>query len=851
MDDRNLAQECSNVASLARQALEWVEEPKNDPRIAQDRLFLERALRSQAYQAGRLAQSVERPMCVGVFGPSQAGKSYLVSVLARKGDTLTAIFDDPARPEVDFIQEINPYGEKEATGLVTRFTVHKPQTPLGFPVFLRLLTQTDLLKILANSYFHDGDLQEEKIPSWEDLDGHIKSFERKAQAAYVDVLREEDIWDLEDYFQRNLKRAETKVFNSFFWDRLARTAPYLGLAERADFFSILWGEHRDLTDLYRTLIESLAKLNFSEKAYCQIDALSPAATGILNVETLSGLSDAGQAAVSVSTGAGALVSLPRPIVTALAAELCINIKERPWPFFEHTDLLDFPGYRGRTRYNLTKFLADAKGNALKELFLRGKVDYLFHRYTAEQELTSMLLCLRPSNLDVTTLPAVIDDWIGVTHGRTASERQGRPVLLFFCFTMFDQHLTEKVIDENLKGPELGMRFEARLKASLLDPFAKLPDSWPRQWTPGQSFKNCYWIRNPNYKAEGVIQYEGRNEVRILPGKVNRIAELRAAYSSVTEVRAHFADPLHAFDEVMKLNDGGISCLAENLAKVCRPGMKQDQIKTRLAGIRAGIARLLAPHYIPTDLDKRLAEREAIAKAIIEDLDGCLSHNRFGTFLRGLCVDRGALADALHEPSQASAPAVRPNRLLNMVIGSGSAQVASNGKPSLSRVDGLVRTSMQVWTQHLYQLNDDQSFILRAGLSPKSLQEISNELSASARRLKIENEMRDILDKIAHVEKPQQIWAKAIIVAERVINNFVTGLGSKASDRPVRFDAAGMERHVSDFQEEFAVAWLKAFYEHLKENARTGDGLVHDAEQNLALGNLLKTLAVPDQAATSF
>ena len=92
------------------------------------------------------------------------------------------------------------------------------------------------------------------------------------------MLREEDIWDLEDYFQRNLKRAETKVFNSFFWDRLARTAPYLGLAERADFFSILWGEHRDLTDLYRTLIESLAKLNFSEKAYCQIDALSPAAT---------------------------------------------------------------------------------------------------------------------------------------------------------------------------------------------------------------------------------------------------------------------------------------------------------------------------------------------------------------------------------------------------------------------------------------------------------------------------------------------------------------------------------------------------------------------------------------------
>jgi hypothetical protein len=64
------------------------------------------------------------------------------------------------RPEVDFIADINPYGDKEATGLVTRFTVKKPKTPPGFPVFLRLLTQSDLIKILANSYFSDADQQE-------------------------------------------------------------------------------------------------------------------------------------------------------------------------------------------------------------------------------------------------------------------------------------------------------------------------------------------------------------------------------------------------------------------------------------------------------------------------------------------------------------------------------------------------------------------------------------------------------------------------------------------------------------------------------------------------------------------
>src|SRR5580658_3951088 len=155
-----LALDCEATAEAARLALAWVIDPRNEPRIGHERAFFERTLRSQAYQADRLARSVERPMCIGVFGPSQAGKSYLVSVLARKGETLTALFADETQPEVDFIKEINPYGEKEATGLVTRFSIHKTATPKGYPVALRLLTQTDILKILANSYFFDTDLQD-------------------------------------------------------------------------------------------------------------------------------------------------------------------------------------------------------------------------------------------------------------------------------------------------------------------------------------------------------------------------------------------------------------------------------------------------------------------------------------------------------------------------------------------------------------------------------------------------------------------------------------------------------------------------------------------------------------------
>jgi hypothetical protein len=256
-----------------------------------------------------------------------------------------------------------------------------------------------------------------------------------------------------------------------YWERLAVAAPRLDLLQRAELFSILWGRHEQLTDLYRNLVGGLGEIAFAEEAFCPLDALLPAISGILNVETLGGLGQKDADTLKMALPRNRVVTLPRPIVTGLAAELRMVLKHKPWPFFEHTDLLDFPGYRSRTQYNLGKYLRESGGEALKNLFLRGKVDYLFQRYTAEQELTSMLLCVPPSNLEVTTLPAVVDEWIGVTHGRTPEERRGRPVVLFFLLTKADAHLAEKAGDE-LSDP--GLRFQSRIEASLLKPFREIP-----------------------------------------------------------------------------------------------------------------------------------------------------------------------------------------------------------------------------------------------------------------------------------------------------------------------------------------------------------------------------------------
>ena len=118
-------------------------------------------------------------MSVSVFGPSQAGKSFLVSVLARPSEgRLVADFPGPGG-QLDYISEINPEGEGESTGLVTRFTMTKEPMPEGFPIQLNLLSEADVARTIINSFYMDGD-QSEPAPDAAGLNAHIEAFKSKA-----------------------------------------------------------------------------------------------------------------------------------------------------------------------------------------------------------------------------------------------------------------------------------------------------------------------------------------------------------------------------------------------------------------------------------------------------------------------------------------------------------------------------------------------------------------------------------------------------------------------------------------------------------------------------------------------
>ena len=121
-----VVQRAAEVAEVARAGAAWLEA---HPRLKQDPSAPARDFRRFGRRAARLRAAAERPMCVAVFGASQAGKSYLVSSLAtRPGEPLLAAYGDQ---RLNFLQDLNPPGGKESTGLVSRFTARGAAAPVG------------------------------------------------------------------------------------------------------------------------------------------------------------------------------------------------------------------------------------------------------------------------------------------------------------------------------------------------------------------------------------------------------------------------------------------------------------------------------------------------------------------------------------------------------------------------------------------------------------------------------------------------------------------------------------------------------------------------------------------------
>jgi len=859
-----VSKRASNVASLAAEAAAWLE--KNRASLKTDPGSLIRDFRRSSRRAERLAAAALRPVGVSVFGASQAGKSYLVSKLcAVSGESMQVRFGDT---ELDFLRDINPPGGQEATGLVSRFTTSAPSAPADAPVALRLLSQTDLIRIFANTFFEDFDA-DIALPSPQSLEQIINPASGRAGPVPRDGMVAADIEDLAEYFDKHFRgHAILAALDAAgYWRRVAEIAPRLAAADRAALFAPLWGMVPQFTSICASLIEALAQLGFAADAFCGLDALTPRETSIIDVRTLFELGLGGGAPIAVRSQSGQQASIARPVLAALVAEVIIPVAERPFAFLDNADLLDFPGARTREAItDIDRFLAEPGRTG--RAFLRGKVAYLFQRYNAEQEIAAMLLCVGPGNQEVQTLPRMVADWINSTIGATPALRAQQRNSLFLILTKFDAEFEEK------QGEDVaaGSRWTTRLQASLIDFFGKAYE-WPGNWANGRPFDNSFWLRNPAIGFGAVFDY-GPDGAELGVGTRAEafVKARRDAYLANELVRAHFADPAAAWDQALLPNDGGISRLAEALGPVSARALKCRQLAARTEELAHSMFDRLRMHWRSDDKAAEVSKAREQAALLARALVAVTKAQRFGALLLSLGVTPELVSGVLWrmemEPAEAmpigmvSGGSELEDDLGDILGGFAAPGVAARARDRFGQFADLL---LAAWQDQIMALTRDEAHLASLKLDAEQCVVLADGLGTAARRLALAEKIAEALRSSGGFHGGGLSGDQKIArLAEEMVNHFIAFLGfdqvAETSRplvgtpprpvfmaRPVVQGLPALGPTPAAYDTRFYAEWIRSVVELITANAESGAGAGFDRAANDALGSLLTQLA-PGEAA---
>ncbi|MGZ3796393.1 MAG: virulence factor SrfC family protein [Pseudobdellovibrionaceae bacterium] len=882
-----LTNRANQIACACKEALSWCA-ISSDEAIRSDKALI-KELRTSVVSAERLALAAKSKMAVGVFGASQAGKSYLISALARSADG--SLMSCMGERKEDFITKINPEGGKESTGLVTRFIFGGPPeiTPQGMPIQVGLLTEIDIVKILANSFVEDV-----IHPTDDDPANHQEAIESlidqtKITPGVSGNLQVEDIYDLESYCQQNLmKNPRVSALKRYgFWQAAIDMASSLSAEARVEFFSAIWEGLPTYTEIYRRLQKQLIRLNYAKKIYCEPSALfevqgenwTRQKKSIIDVATLDNLcADVGDN-VKVTALNGNSIQIERAELTALVSELIIQLAEKPHPFFENTDLLDFPGARSRQPH--PRDLLSSR-EVRSDNFLRGKVAYLFERYSAERELSAMLLCVGPSNQEVVGLGELIERWVEVTHGGTPDERKKVPCSLFFILTKFDTAFEQgagKAVD--------GTRWANRIEASLLKPFGahSHKTKWVSDWNSQGKFNNIFWLRNPNLRYDALFDFESPSsfvEKNIRQDKLEFISNLKKAFLDNQLVNDHFADPEQAWDSAWELNDGGITRIVKGLEPICRPEVKLKQVELQIDLLANRVISQLARYYISTDANELRSEKEKLATELVTALAIALKKERLGEFISTLKLADDSARDAYFQTEREVTIAGRGQdkntvneepeeaidddmaALLGLVPEHKIKSIESknNARSTQDFASVFASNVIHNWMTAVLEQGKDVSATSYYGISSQLHLDIVKELEIAAQKSGLYNFIIDeVRKRRAFKDQRRSVWMwKQVAPVTGYFNNFIDHAGNVLNDsvglqiqtlneKAIKIFATeyesrpldGLSESSKSFEQTYLVDWINGLQYSVRTNADFLAGISGDIEANSHLGKILNDL----------
>lgn len=698
-------------------ALAWIKVNKPDQ---YEQRFLQ--LVSERCRLRKIAATELENPAIAAYGESQKGKSYVITnLLSDNGKPFTV--KTPER-EYDFVKEINPITNNvEATGVVTRFTTfgHDPaRYDANYPVLIKLLGVSEIATILCDGYHSD-------ITDYQSYsDDELKNISTEIYNRYKDksdlpspAVVEDDIIDMKYYLQRCTGGSTQSLIRSPYFERVALIARKVEVTDWAEIFAPLWHKNATLTHLFKRLSDALRRLGYARMVYLPISAVLNTNQTLMSVQRINELGmkektdDAYFTDIIVRAPSGAtstIAHFDKSELSALCAEAIFKVEDRflnseiafdmtmitdpqvkaqlsEKPFkkdiIRNTDLLDFPGARARNQLkeeNLDK--TDAKSSMTNDanVYLRGKVAYLFNRYSDSGLINILLFCHDNAQRNDDTLYITIENWVKQYVGDTPDQRAHTLKLtggispFFIIATKFNIDMT--MADANPDDVAncrnaIDQRWADRFNIVLYKEVIHGNDAeWFKNWiTEGETFKNTYLLRDYKYSGDtgkGNNLYTGFRET----GREQQSAmdpvyyeRMRTSFIESEHTRKFFANPAVAWDAAATRNNDGALYLFRQLA-IAAANMettRRELTANTLHNIGKALHDILKGYYHANDAEEQLRQDMNQACAIRRELIFACNRDSyfFGRMIMELQITEKELYNSIYE--LVNSPAMNDSR----------------------------------------------------------------------------------------------------------------------------------------------------------------------------------------------
>ena len=627
----------------------------------------------------KIRSALEENCSAAAYGESQVGKSYLMSSLLSSSDSPFVIRNGGR--SYSFIDELNPSGGNnakiESTGVITRFTISKGDNPMKEYVKVRLLSVVDIILLIADSYYNDIKLNPDTILKYDEINKALEGLSGlwAAKVVQQSEITEDDIKDISDYVKDVIGNNAASVYQSNFAKIVAPVIQYVSYDKWVDVFSLLWNKNTEMSHLFSVLINEYKKLDFNTDVYVPFDAVLRDKGTILKIEwldTVCGVNiDTGRDIIytDVYDNKGNVIAhdFGKGNLSALIAELTFELPESiasERKFLNKLDLLDFPGARSRE-----KFKENEIHTVLPKVLRRGKVAYLFNKYSRSLRISSVLFCHHNDQKSEPTIGETINSWIEDNIGSTPEERAdmlrntNSIAPLFMIATKFNIDLERTKTDNPLNLDKLDDHWN---RFDTVIPEIIKPNKWFDNWVPkggifaSNAFQNIYPLRDFYWSGKNNlfvgykdgIEKSEETAVYTHTDFPDYMERLKNSFLRNDFVKKHFADPAQTWDDVATINNDGSKAIIRNLDTIA--GVLDDARRKKylaeLQAIKQEMYQALSIYFEPEDREEKNRKVKQISGDIRRSLIFSVGSKPeiFGKIIDMLMVPVGELRNIAYD-----------------------------------------------------------------------------------------------------------------------------------------------------------------------------------------------------------